>query len=104
MAVVVRMMDALRNGHRGVNDFGSGICWSRWWMQLSEDEELFRSTPEFEKMPIRSGLRLIKYWFSITDEEQDFRFSAPGRGLGGGKAWSSDRRTPAFDAAEGPFH
>ncbi|TXI03889.1 MAG: polyphosphate kinase 2, partial [Rhizobium sp.] len=30
--------------------------------------------PEFEKMLIRSGIRLIKYWFSITDSEQEFRF------------------------------
>jgi polyphosphate kinase len=37
-------------------------------------EEFFRSVPEFEKMLVRSGIRLIKYWFSITDEEQDLRF------------------------------
>jgi polyphosphate kinase 2 len=37
-------------------------------------EEFFRTVPEFEKMLIRSGIRLIKYWFSITDEEQDLRF------------------------------
>ncbi|MBV8780230.1 MAG: polyphosphate kinase 2 [Phycisphaerae bacterium] len=37
-------------------------------------EEFFRSTPEFEKMLIRSGIQLIKYWFSITDAEQAFRF------------------------------
>ena len=37
-------------------------------------EEFFRTVPEFEKMLIRSGIRLIKYWFSITDEEQDIRF------------------------------
>jgi len=40
-----------------------------------EYEEFFRSVPEFEKMLIRSGIRLVKYWFSITDEEQEFRFS-----------------------------
>jgi polyphosphate kinase 2 len=40
----------------------------------AEYEEFFRSTPEFEKMLGRSGIRLIKYWFSITDEEQEFRF------------------------------
>ncbi len=40
----------------------------------AEYEEFFRSTPEFEKMLVRSGIRLIKYWFSITDEEQEFRF------------------------------
>ncbi len=37
-------------------------------------EEFFRTVPEFEKMLIRSGIRLIKYWFSITDSEQEFRF------------------------------
>ena len=38
-------------------------------------EEFFRSVPEFENMLIRSGTILIKYWFSITDEEQEFRFT-----------------------------
>jgi polyphosphate kinase len=37
-------------------------------------EEFFRSVPEFERMLVRSGTILIKYWFSITDEEQQFRF------------------------------
>jgi polyphosphate kinase len=39
-----------------------------------EYEEFFRSVPEFEKMLVRSGIRIIKYWFSITDEEQHLRF------------------------------
>ena len=39
-----------------------------------EYEEFFRSVPEFEKMLLRSGIQLIKYWFSIPDEEQEFRF------------------------------
>ncbi|HEY0597077.1 polyphosphate kinase 2 [Sphingopyxis sp.] len=39
-----------------------------------ECEEFFRSVPEFERMLVRSGVRVIKYWFSITDEEQQFRF------------------------------
>ena len=37
-------------------------------------EEFFRSVPEFERMLVRSGIRLFKYWFSITDEEQYVRF------------------------------
>ncbi|MEX8518649.1 MAG: polyphosphate kinase 2 [Leptothrix sp. (in: b-proteobacteria)] len=37
-------------------------------------EEFFRSVPEFEKMLVRSGIQLVKYWFSITDEEQNVRF------------------------------
>jgi len=40
----------------------------------AEYEEFFRSVPEFEKMLVRSGIQLIKYWFSIPDEEQEFRF------------------------------
>jgi polyphosphate kinase 2 len=40
----------------------------------SEVEEFFRSVPEFERMLVRSGIKVIKYWFSITDEEQQFRF------------------------------
>jgi polyphosphate kinase 2 len=39
-----------------------------------EYEEFFRTVPEFEKMLVRSGIQLIKYWFSITDEEQHLRF------------------------------
>ena len=40
----------------------------------AEYDEFFRSVPEFEKMLVRSGIILIKYWFSITDEEQHLRF------------------------------
>jgi polyphosphate kinase 2 len=39
-----------------------------------EYEEFFRTVPEFEKMLVRSGIQLIKYWFSITDAEQHSRF------------------------------
>ncbi len=38
-------------------------------------EEFFRSVPEFERMLARSGIILLKYWFSITDEEQFLRFN-----------------------------
>ena len=37
-------------------------------------EEFFRTVPEFERMLARSGIQLIKYWFSISDEEQHLRF------------------------------
>jgi polyphosphate kinase 2 len=37
-------------------------------------DEFFRTVPEFEKMLVRSGIILLKYWFSITDEEQNLRF------------------------------
>ena len=40
----------------------------------AEYEEFFHSVPEFERMLARSGIVLLKYWFSITDEEQHFRF------------------------------
>src|ERR687897_738958 len=39
-----------------------------------EVQEFFRSVPEFEHMLARSGTILVKYWFSITDDEQQFRF------------------------------
>lgn len=37
-------------------------------------EQFFQDVPEFERMLVRSGIRLIKYWFSISDEEQQLRF------------------------------
>ena len=42
----------------------------------SEDEvrQFFDDVPEFERMLVRSGIRLVKYWFSVTDEEQQMRF------------------------------
>lgn len=40
-----------------------------------EYEEFYRTVPEFEKMLVRSGIILIKYWFSITDQEQHTRFT-----------------------------
>lgn len=41
-----------------------------------EYSEFLRSCPEFERMLIRSGIILIKYWFSVSDEEQERRFKA----------------------------
>jgi polyphosphate kinase 2 len=42
----------------------------------TEDQyhEFMQSCPEFERMLVRSGIRLIKYWFSVSDEEQERRF------------------------------
>jgi len=37
-------------------------------------EQFFKEVPLFEEMLISSGIKLVKYWFSITDEEQEFRF------------------------------
>ena len=42
----------------------------------TEYEEFLRSCPEFERMLVRSGIILIKYWFSVSDEEQEKRFRA----------------------------
>ncbi len=39
-----------------------------------EHQEFLRSCPEFERMLVRSGIRLIKYWFSVSDDEQERRF------------------------------
>jgi len=42
----------------------------------AEYREYMRSCPEFERMLVRSGIILIKYWFSVSDEEQERRFQA----------------------------
>ena len=47
-----------------------GFCTER------EYEEFMRSCPEFERMLLRSGIQVIKYWFSVSDEEQERRFQA----------------------------
>jgi polyphosphate kinase len=39
-----------------------------------DSEEFLRTVPEFERMLVRSGIILIKYWFSISDDEQHIRF------------------------------
>ena len=41
-----------------------------------EYKEFLRSCPEFERMLVRSGITLIKYWFSVSDQEQEKRFKA----------------------------
>lgn len=41
-----------------------------------EYDEFLRSCPEFEKMLVRAGIILIKYWFSVSDDEQERRFQA----------------------------
>lgn len=41
-----------------------------------EYKEFMRTCPEFERMLVRSGIILIKYWFSVSDEEQEKRFQA----------------------------
>src|ERR671921_872066 len=41
-----------------------------------EYQEFLRSCPEFERMLVRSGITLVKYWFSVSDEEQERRIRA----------------------------
>ena len=41
-----------------------------------EHKEFLRSCPEFERMLVRSGIKIIKYYFSVSDEEQEKRFQA----------------------------
>ena len=41
-----------------------------------EYSEFLRSVPEFERMLVRSGIILIKYWFSVSDKEQEVRFQS----------------------------
>ncbi len=41
-----------------------------------EHREFLRSCPEFERMLVRAGITVIKYWFSVSDEEQERRFQA----------------------------
>ena len=50
-----------------------------------EYQEFMRSCPEFERMLVRSGIQLIKYWFSVSDKEQESRFQ--GRRLDPTKQW-----------------
>jgi polyphosphate kinase 2 len=43
---------------------------------MEEVQEFYRSCPEFERMLVRSGIILVKYWFSVSDAEQERRFQA----------------------------
>jgi len=53
---------------RAVTEWVHGFCNER------EYEEFLRSCPQFERMLARSGIILLKYWFSVSDEEQEKRF------------------------------
>lgn len=65
---------------------GEMVCFDRSWYNragvervmgfCTEEEyrEFLRSCPEFERMLVRSGIKVIKYWFSVSDEEQERRF------------------------------
>jgi polyphosphate kinase 2 len=56
--------------NRGLVEPVMGFCTDE------EYKEFLRSAPEFERMIVRSGILLIKYWFSVSDEEQERRFQA----------------------------
>jgi polyphosphate kinase 2 len=67
---------------------GEIVCFDRSWynragvervMGFCNDEqywEFMKTCPEFERMLVRSGIILLKYWFSVSDEEQERRFQA----------------------------
>lgn len=54
----------------------SNVEWVMGFCTESEHEEFLRSCPELERMLVRSGIVLIKYWFSVSFEEQRKRFKA----------------------------
>jgi polyphosphate kinase len=58
---------------RAVTEWVHGFCSQR------EYQEFMRSCPQFERMLVRSGIILLKYWFSVSDEEQERRFQQRAR-------------------------
>lgn len=54
----------------------AGVEYVMGFCTEEEHKEFLRSCPEFERMLVRSGVILIKYWFSISDEEQEERFQS----------------------------
>ena len=54
----------------------AGVEYVMGFCTEEEHKEFLRSCPEFERMLVRSGIKLIKYWFSISDDEQEARFQS----------------------------
>src|SRR3954469_17920489 len=54
----------------------SNVEWVMDYCTQEEHQEFLRSCPEFERMLVRSGIKVIKYWFSVSFEEQRKRFEA----------------------------
>ena len=54
----------------------AGVEWVMGFCSEEDYREFMRSCPEFERMLVRSGIILVKYWFSVSDEEQERRFKA----------------------------
>ena len=52
----------------------AGVEYVMGFCNETQHEEFLRSCPEFERMLVRSGIILLKYWFSVSDEEQEKRF------------------------------
>lgn len=52
----------------------SGVERVMGFAEEEEVEQFFQDVPEFERMLVRSGIKVVKYWFSVTDEEQQMRF------------------------------
>jgi polyphosphate kinase 2 len=53
---------------RAITEWVHGFCTEAEYL------EFLRSCPQFERMLVRSGMILLKYWFSVSDEEQELRF------------------------------
>ena len=54
----------------------SNVEWVMGYCSEDEHQEFLRSCPEFERMLVRSGITVLKYWFSVSFEEQRKRFEA----------------------------
>ena len=54
----------------------SNVEWVMGYCTEEEHQEFLRSCPEFERMLVRSGITVLKYWFSVSFEEQRRRFEA----------------------------
>ncbi|MGD2061303.1 MAG: polyphosphate kinase 2 [Acidimicrobiia bacterium] len=57
----------------------SNVEWVMGFCTPEQHQEFLRSCPEFERMLVRSGIRLLKYWFSVSWEEQRRRFESRNR-------------------------
>lgn len=55
----------------------SGLGRVMGFASADQVEECFREVPEFERMLVRAGITVVKYWFSITDEEQQILIPDP---------------------------
>jgi polyphosphate kinase len=54
----------------------SNVEWVMGYCTEEEHQEFLRSCPEFERMLVRSGITVVKYWFSVSFDEQRRRFEA----------------------------